>query len=383
MSISYWDRESWTSYFKNDVLPLYSSAITITGLWQRLKEKTHGKFLSEVVKEIAGLEQAFVGGTSPPEKYEEDSLARIYKELLGARVNLREYYFLKKLGREPQIPCKVEPTEIVSYIERISVLLEQVVTQARDFRLLSQSSIQEAAGSSKRNVDEIFKEPARISEKFADFLTKAIGVTATYNEYTRFIWSLRKIPKKYIKELYPELLKPGVFRFIEDLLGLREYVAPQVKDPEIAEMYTILSFDYQLQLEEVDKRGGGYMYITIDGKEYRLSPQHIPYLGDESYKTIGGCICRLNELIWHFFSAESGYREFCQLVCDEIPYPRAEWELAEKSRPPFSGRDVYRLGSPDSYETLSELDEWLPAVITGRAELVKDRTGELFVFTRW
>jgi len=220
MNISYWDRESWTSYFKNDVLPLYSSAITITGLWQRLKEKAHGKFLSEVVKEIPSLEQAFVGGTSPPEKYEENSLARIYKELLGAGVNLREYYFLKKLGKEPKIPCKVEPTGIVSYIERISILLEQVVTQARDFGLLSQSSIQGAAESSKKNVDEIFREPARISEKFADFLTKAIGVTVTYNEYTRFIWFLRKIPKKYIKELYSELLKPEVFRFIEeDLLG--------------------------------------------------------------------------------------------------------------------------------------------------------------------
>jgi hypothetical protein len=148
-------------------------------------------------------------------------------------------------------------------------------------------------------------------------------------------------------------------------------------------MYTILSFDYLLQLEEVDKRGGGYMYITIDGKEFRVSPEYIPYLGDESHKTIGGCICRLNELIWHFFSAESGYREFCQLVCDEIPYPRAEWESAEKSRPPFSHRDVYWLGSPDSYETLSELDEWLPAIITGRAELVKDRNGELCVFMRW
>jgi len=140
MNISYWDRESWTSYFKNDVLPLYSSAITITGLWQTLKEKPHGKFLSEVVKEIPSLEQAFVGGTSPPRKYEEDGLARIYKELLGARANLREYYFLKKLGKEPKIPCKVEPTGIVSYIERISVLLERVVTQARDFGLLSQSS---------------------------------------------------------------------------------------------------------------------------------------------------------------------------------------------------------------------------------------------------
>jgi hypothetical protein len=383
MNISYWDRESWTSYFKNDILPLYSSAITITGLWQRLKEKAHGKFLSEVVKEIPSLEQAFVGGTSPPEKYEENSLARIYKELLGAHVNLREYYFLKKLGKEPKIPCKVEPTEIVSYIERISVLLELVVTQARDFGLLSQSSIQDAAESSKKNVDEIFKEPARISEKFVDFLTKAIGITATYNEYTRFIWFLRKIPKKYIKELYPELLKPEVFRFFEDL-GLREYIVPQVEDPEIAEMYTILSFDYLLKLEEVKETRGGEMYITIDGKGYRLFSQCIPYFGDESYKTIGGCICRLNELIWHFFSPESRYREFCQLVCDEIPDPRAEWELAEKSRAPSPWRDiVYPLGSPDSYETLSVLDEWLPAVITGRAELVKDRNGKLFVFRRW
>jgi hypothetical protein len=111
--LRYWDRDSWRSYLKNDVLPLYGSTLTILGLWRELRDRVHGKLLSEVIRGIPSLEQVFVGGTSPPEKYEEDSLALAYKELLGTSIKLREYYFLKQLGKEPKTPCTVEPTPIV------------------------------------------------------------------------------------------------------------------------------------------------------------------------------------------------------------------------------------------------------------------------------
>jgi len=48
--LRYWDRDSWRSYLKNDVLPLYGSTLTILGLWRELRDRVHGKLLSEVIK---------------------------------------------------------------------------------------------------------------------------------------------------------------------------------------------------------------------------------------------------------------------------------------------------------------------------------------------
>jgi hypothetical protein len=372
VSIRYWERESWANYFKNDVLPLHSSAITITGLWKELREKVHGRLLSEVVKERPSLEQAFVGGTSPPDKYEENGLAWIYKKLLGASVNLREYYFLKKLGKEPKTPCNVESTNVVNYADHVAVLLERVLARACDLGLLEKSSLQEALESYRRSVDEVLREPAKISEKLVDFLNKALRVTVAYNEYTRFIWFLRKIAKKYMKELYPELLKSEVFEFIKNLLGLSEYIVPQVDDPEIVDLYTIYSFDHAMQYDSM--RGvdgiwrGALDYYFSGGLPWEYEP----------YKTIGGCMCRVNELIWGLFRR---CREELRLVVSGgVPDPLEEWQKAIGTPGQYYGSLDY----PRSYEALSRLDESLPGVLVGRFELVKDEGGKrLSLISRW
>jgi hypothetical protein len=388
VSIRYWEKESWVNYFKNDVLPLYSSAITITSLWKELKEKVHGRLLSEVIKERSSLEQAFVGGTSPPDKYEENGLAWIYKKLLGASVNLRDYYFLKKLGKEPKTLCNVESTNVVNYVAHIAVLLERALTRVCDLDLLAKSSLQDALESSRKGVDEVLREPVRVSEKFVDFLNKALRVTVAYNEYTRFIWFLRKIAKKYIKEFYPELLKPEVFEFIKNLLGLREYIVPQVDDPEIVDLYTIFSFDYATKIEGIGSTAPRNKWI--DGmcvadlgyldkcfEEYfrgRLPEEYEPY------KTIGGCMCRVNELIWGLFYWCSN--ELKLIVSDELPDPFLEWRKIVGTLGHFS---FSPLPSLKSYEALSRLDESLPGVLVGRFELVEgvERGRELHIITRW
>jgi hypothetical protein len=40
-----------------------------------------------------------------PDNYGDNSLALIYKKMLGASINLREYYFLKRFNREPRANC--------------------------------------------------------------------------------------------------------------------------------------------------------------------------------------------------------------------------------------------------------------------------------------
>lgn len=377
--MEYWRRESWVSYLRNDVLPLYESSLSILNLWMMLK-RFDGKLLSDLIKDFPKIEFIFVAGTSPPDKYEADGLAYIYKELLGTSIKLREYYFLKSHGKEPRTTCKVEKTYIVEYIGRVSPLLERVLNRAYELGLLATSEIQNAQENSWKRAEEVLDEPEKMPELFADFLNKALNFTATYNEHTKLLWHLRKITKAYLKKLYPKILEPDVFKFFQDL-GLREYIVPNVEDPEIADLYTIFSFDYALKFQGLhDTRS--YKYLYIDGITYVIYPKFRTYPTDnEPCKTIGGCLCRVNELIWNLTYHDS-FRSHLTLIVDNLPDPVEEWKNLFKGVRYLSG-DCNFIGPLNSYEGLSRLEEYLPAIFVGAAELVKGERGVYVCEKRW
>jgi hypothetical protein len=373
--VRYWDRDSWAEFFRHEVLPLYESALTIARLWSELRERAHGRLLSDVLREAPSLEMAFAGGTSPPDRYEEDSLALAYKELLGASVNLREYHFLKRLGKEPKTPCRVERTLLVNYVDHILVLLERALMRTGELGLIAQSGLQSARESSARTVKEVLERPELISERFAEFLNRALSLTVNYSEHMKFIWYMRKILKKYVHELYPETKKPEVFRFLQQLLGISEFTIPQVEAREIADLYTIFSYDYAITVS--------YNPEEVDGMKihpnYYFYRQELPSVY-EPYKTIGGCLCRINELIWGLFrNCENSLN---LVVSGGLPNPFGEWQRVVGDPPIFVGRKI--ADPPTSYEELSVLDDCVVAIITGKAELVKQKKLKVLNFvTRW
>jgi len=255
-------------------------------------------------------------------------------------------------------------------------LLERVLQRVCELKLLSDLDVKIIQERSRKLIEETLENPVKILEIFIELLNRALALTIIRNEHTRFVWYLRKIPKKYIKEYYPELLKPEVFKFLQELLGLKEYIIPQVEDPEIVDLYTIYSFDHAI---EIDGR--------IDGVNVYSYPQYltgglpIPYSTYEPYKSVGGCLCRINELIWGLFT-------YCKndlklIISGEVPDPLTYWEEAVKDVkvPPYY---QFELNYPKSYEDLSMLDEWLPAIFVGRAELIVGREGKkLHLVRRW
>jgi hypothetical protein len=373
VGVRYWDKKAWISYLKDDVFPFYESLHAMLNLWNKINEIAHGKYLSDVIKNVPSLKLIFVAGTSPPDKYEENGLALVYKSLFGTSLKLREYYFLESLGKDLKTACTVEKTNIINYLDHMSVLFERILSHACKLQLVTEAELQKVQEISNKSAQEVLAKPDSISEKFVELLNKALRLTINYNEYTRFIWHLRKIPKKYIREFYPELLKTEVFKFIQDFLGLTEYIVPQVEDPEITDMYTIFSFDYATRTaygSEVNgtKVGAGYYLQGGLPSEY------------EPYETVGGCICRINELIWGLFG---WCKEPLRLVISgEVPNPLIEWRKVTESKL-SRGTIYYRLDHLNSYENLSMLDECLPAIFMGMAELVKGEGGTLYILRRW
>jgi hypothetical protein len=170
------------------------------------------------------------------------------------------------------------------------------------------------------------------------------------------------------------MLKPEVFKFIQEFLGLREYIVPLVEDPEIADLYTIYSYDYAIKysyssidgvpLKRETTRSG---YVYFDHRGYLAGDLPDPPSKYEPYNTIGGCMCRVNTLIWGLFE---NARYLLKLVTiDEVPDPHVDWVklVGEAVGVVLFGGE---LNYPRSYEDLSRLDEVLPAVFVGKDELI-------------
>jgi hypothetical protein len=366
---------------KEDLLPFYHSSLTLLELENSLTELCHGKMLSEVIKEKPTLEYIFVGGTSPPENYDERGLAYYYLKLMGTSVKLREYYFLKGHGREPRTLCTVAKTNVMRYVEHIGELLERILNRAAELGLISLQEINEAKYDSKKKAAEALTKPEILVERFGEALQNALKVSLP-NPHTSFIWHLRKIPKKYIKAFYPKMLDEETFQFLQELLGLREYIVPRIEDQELADLYTIFSYDHAVVVvPRVD-------FVDIDGmsfpKHYRkpsVSLYLCGYLPSTTRypQTIGGCICRVNELIWGMFSQ---CRDELAVALREVPDPFYNWRILAGDKRPQAYRTFYEY--PRSYEVLSMLDELFPALFYGQLELVLSEDGErIHVYERW
>lgn len=392
VSIEYWKRDSWTSYVRESLLPLYRHSYTILRLWTKLVEIADGKHLSDVIRVRPEVEYIFAGGTSPPEGFEPTSLAHIYSFLMGTGVKLREYYFLKAHGREPRTPCVVRRTPTVTYVENLVVLLERALGELSRQGIITAEEAAEARERAERASEEVLRRPEGFPEVFTDFLNAALGILVNYNEHTRFIWFLRKAPMKYVLDYYPELGRPEAFEFVRGLLGLRRYIVPAVDDPEIANLYTIYSYDYAV---EVDCRLGGleWTYNEVDGvylgRDVGCRAVHLYITGrvplqnparSYPYGTVGGCLCKVNELIWGLFREVT----FAGVVVEgKQPDPFDEWKYATRLQTQSVAVEEREFEYPRSYEALSVLEPYLPYVFTGEAELIKQKSGRLLLVPRW
>jgi hypothetical protein len=377
LSVEYWDKGAWSRYVKEDLLPLYRSCLTLLELERKLTELCNGKMLSGVIKEKPSVECIFVGGTSPPEIYEEKSLALAYYRLMGASVKLREYYFLKQHGKEPRTICTVTKTTVIRYIEHIGELLKRVMNHTANLALISAQEVEEAKNDATKQAEETISKPEILPHLFSEALSRAVNVTVAYNPFTQFIWHLRKIPKKYIEEFYPKMLDEETFQFLQQLLGLRGLITPRVADREIADLYTIFSFDHEIT---------GYVTnygSEIDNIKCSVFVYIQGYLPDTDicpYTSMGGCICRVNELIWGMFNI---CIDELALVVSEVPNPFDDWKASVGNKLPASGYRV-ELNYPKSYEDLSLLDDVLPAVFDGQLELFLSSDKEkIRLVSRW
>lgn len=189
--------------------------------------KAEGAQLVKKAKDDTYIKQAILGGVSNTGEYGENSLARVYKELLGIYINPKEWVSLTERGLDAfeKVSCSFEDTEYLRFITELRGRLEA---------LLSRLDI------SPQEVDEkeaigLLQDPDKLVREIVGILDGAVALTANHCYHTLFTVHTRQITRKYIVQAYPRLAGSEVASFLE----LEPKFAPEIEDEAIKRDYTV------------------------------------------------------------------------------------------------------------------------------------------------
>jgi len=194
--------------------------------------------------------------------------------------------------------------------------------------------------------------------------------------------------------LYPGITDPVNFAKLQRILGWDVYYTPQIE--ELSEEHAVYSYDYV-----VEAKFNTVPDIFFDGAD-NIAHRYIRGITGTmrktvTYLTIGGCVCKINDLVWGMFTES---RDDLSLIVEPIPNPLNEWiDFANKwltnvewSAPPpdnfvkysrthYGWYEIYL----SSYQGIAALNDIMPAVIVGKYEFVKDSDDEnkIYIIERW
>ncbi len=305
--------ESWQEYLNKYIVPLNTYSQAIIEVAQKA-EKYHDKTYAELDD---FFKEALISGLKDDGKYSENALAKFYKDMLGIMVDdpeqllqdLKEEY--KGVGTrilfQHTLPENNYGTEYVltKHLKRIPsfIAFSRLVLETTSFIIAKMK--QHGLKVEKR--DMRIEKPADLVIVTKEFIEKAINTSINYNRFTFFAWSLRKITPKYMYKIYPNITKKienflgitTIYEFnnenIYNILGYRDYF----------QRFYINTYDYYNELGTKTQ----YPIIFVNGvtstQFYNLAKSHEIYIDVYGKpETIGGAICRLNDVIFTYIRGE-------------------------------------------------------------------------------
>ncbi|MGQ9507754.1 MAG: hypothetical protein ACUVTB_07885, partial [Candidatus Bathycorpusculaceae bacterium] len=210
-----------------------------------------------------------LGGVVPSreEVYRRNSLAKLYSKFFGLKLSDLQSWVLGGELTGTQLKVIVEETAFIRFVNEIFKWSDRAVRY------------QTLVEFSEPEVDhgELKGDPNKLKELISDFYQSTLNVSVNYNYHTFFLWSLKQIPYKFMKEAYPRI--DQIINFLKTEFGLTplRWKVPFNEDSNFYKEYTIWCWpEYNAQSDR-----GGWC-----GPEYSQS------------KSFGGSICALNEAIW-------------------------------------------------------------------------------------
>jgi len=286
--IDYSDKGKWKKFVEDYIIPLRGSTDALVEYWNYLKEEIDCVPFNEIEnKKDENFKTILLGGVKENGDYSERSLALFYHKFFGARLsNLQEYLISQREGVTSQVTGAVEESEFMKFVKNISEKTKAIVESASQNGLIDAIDLE----TSKIDFDEFIKEPEKVAELIKDFYNNALKITVNYNPYTLFLWTIRKITRRYLETAYPELREEEKFEALKSFVGLEKYFEPEIEEKT-----------------ENDKKVK---------RDYTI--WHLPE------NSFGGRVCGLNEVIWEYLGKED-FRKDLDFLFERVIDLRADF----------------------------------------------------------
>lgn len=278
--IDYTNNDEWKSYIKNHIIPLWRNALILKEFFEYLKSGFQGIPLRSVNEEDLPL---LLGGVVPTREqvYKRNSLAKFYSKFFGLNLSDLQSWMLGGGISGTEVKVIVEETTFTRLVNEVFKWLDRAI----HYQTLVKYEEPALA------YDELKNNPQKLKELVKDFYQAALSISVNYNYHTFFLWSIKQIPYRFMKEAYPKI--DQITDFLQNEFGLAQlrWKIPFSEDSDFYKNYTIWCWaEYNTQSQT-----GGW-----------CGPEH------SSGASFGGAICAMNETIWNHL--RKGYSDLEPLL---------------------------------------------------------------------
>lgn len=221
--------EEWRGFIEKQILPLHKSVSKVIKSREDL-EQLLGNNLSDLIKDDISIKQILLGGVNESGEYKPNSLAKLYKEVLGVSINPKEWVSLCRqpgIDASEYIKCDFSDTVFLQFIKAIKDYVDNILS------IVEVSSTEVDDGE----IRGMLENPERIMDELKAIYTHLINISANHSYHTFFTLNTRGIPRYYIEQAYPKLRDE--FEELAKLLGLESKFAPDIEKKELKRDYTL------------------------------------------------------------------------------------------------------------------------------------------------
>jgi len=290
--VGYSDKSSWEEFIKEHIIPLKEISGALINYWKFLFNKINNKPVDELIEDKR-VKAILLGGVNESGEYSERSLALFYKKFFGVYTDVKAIVEHLKQELTPNVKGIVEKSTFINFAEDVFKITNEIVNLAQQNKILEGFNVREIDIS----FEELISDPEKVATIIKEFYELVLKVTVNYNQRTLFLWTIKKITRRYLVAAYPEFENEEKFEELQKIIGLEKYFEPEIKektkrDKEIKRDYTIW------------------------------------YLPE---KSLGGMICKLNEIIWKYLGKEQ-FRKDLEFLFDNVADLRQQFiEKAKKA----------------------------------------------------
>jgi len=349
--IDYVNKEEWKDYIKSYVIPLWKNALILKEFSENLK----GEFQNALLQDITeGDYPLLLGGVVPrrEEVYRRNSLAKFYNKFFGLKLSDLQSWVLGGELTGTQLKVTVEETAFTRFVSDVFKWSDRAVRY------------QTLVGYTEPEVDYrgLKEDPYKLKELIRDFYQSVLSISVNHNYHTFFLWSIKQIPYRFMKEAYPRIEQ--IINFLEIEFGLTQlkWKTPFSEDSNFYKDYTIWCWpEYNTQSDR-----GAWC-----GPEYSQG------------ESFGGSMCALNETIWKHLAKGYSSTELEKIVLDYFTiFPNLKEEYVSRVKDRLAGKvypyiyyrgvtaaeDRSRVGE-SNLTIMQMLDEISPYLFTGLAKI--------------